>query len=140
MAVSKEATTNAPLVCRNELGRPDAVPARSLGTESTSSADTMSAPPTPNDSSRTRTCSSASLAALGGTVLAFTPALAYVTDAGHEVTAQMVANYRRRHQADGVFGLADHRPVRKRREFGPVDDAAVAAMRQASSPSASRSP
>ncbi|WP_432171232.1 Mu transposase C-terminal domain-containing protein [Streptomyces sp. 1222.5] len=56
---------------------------------------------------------------------------AELTAAGHKVAAQTVANYRRRYQADGVVGLADHRPVRKKREFGSVDDAVVAAMRQA---------
>lgn len=54
-----------------------------------------------------------------------------MTAAGHKVAAQTVANYRRRYQADGVVGLADHRPVRKKREFGSVDDTVVAAMRQA---------
>ncbi|MFD5977497.1 hypothetical protein [Streptomyces bacillaris] len=56
---------------------------------------------------------------------------AELTAAGHKVAAQTVANYRRRYQADGVVGLADHRPARKKREFGSVDDAVVAAMRQA---------
>ncbi|MFD9541425.1 hypothetical protein [Streptomyces sp. NPDC060022] len=56
---------------------------------------------------------------------------AELTAAGHKVAAQTVANYRRRYQADGVVGLADRRPVRKKREFGSVDDAVVAAMRQA---------
>lgn len=54
-----------------------------------------------------------------------------LTAAGHKVAAQTVANYRRRYQADGIVGLADHRPVRRKREFGSVDDAVVAAMRQA---------
>ena len=54
-----------------------------------------------------------------------------LTAAGHKVAAQTVANYRRRYQADGVVGLADHRPVRKNREFGSVDEAVVVAMRQA---------
>ncbi|WNI20052.1 Mu transposase C-terminal domain-containing protein [Actinacidiphila sp. ITFR-21] len=56
---------------------------------------------------------------------------AELTAAGHEVAAQTVANYRRRYQAEGVVGLADRRPVRKKREFGSVDETVVAAMRQA---------
>lgn len=56
---------------------------------------------------------------------------AELTAAGHKVAAQTVASYRRRYQVDGVGGLADHRPVRKKREFGSVDDAVVPAMRQA---------
>ncbi|MEU9321245.1 hypothetical protein [Streptomyces sp. NPDC048295] len=42
-----------------------------------------------------------------------------------------VAHHRHRYQELGVAGLADHRPVRKRPQFGAVDDAVVAAMRQA---------
>ncbi|GGV52176.1 hypothetical protein GCM10010245_82210 [Streptomyces spectabilis] len=44
--------------------------------------------------------------------------------------AQAVANYRRRHQANGAVGLADHRPVRKKREFGLVADAVSATLKQ----------
>jgi sulfur carrier protein ThiS len=42
-----------------------------------------------------------------------------------------VGNFRRRYQAEGLLGLADRRPVRKRPRFGTVDDAVVEAMRQA---------
>ncbi|MEE1768177.1 hypothetical protein PUR34_08305 [Streptomyces sp. JV185] len=42
-----------------------------------------------------------------------------------------VAHHRHRCQELGVVGPADHRPARKRPRFGAVDDAVVAAMRQA---------
>jgi hypothetical protein len=42
-----------------------------------------------------------------------------------------VGNFRRRYQAEGLLGLADRRPVRKKPEFGSVDAAVVEAMRQA---------
>ncbi|MEV6669339.1 Mu transposase C-terminal domain-containing protein [Streptomyces sp. NPDC051162] len=54
-----------------------------------------------------------------------------LTAAGHKVSASTVAHRRRRYQERGVLGLADHRPVRRTAEFGEVDDAVVAAMRQA---------
>lgn len=50
---------------------------------------------------------------------------------GFRVAASTVAHRRRRYQTDGVLGLADHRPVRKAPEFRRVDEAVVAAMRQA---------
>ncbi|MET7304510.1 hypothetical protein [Embleya sp. NPDC005575] len=56
---------------------------------------------------------------------------AELTAAGHAVTASTLAHRRRRYQADGVLGLADHRPVRRTPEFGTVDAVVVAAMRQA---------
>ncbi len=56
---------------------------------------------------------------------------AELTAAGHRVTAGTVGNFRRRYQAEGLLGLADRRPVRKRPQFGMVDDAVVEAMRQA---------
>ena len=56
---------------------------------------------------------------------------AELTAAGRPVTASTVAHRRRRYQAEGVLGLADHRPVRKTAEFGTVDEAVVTAMRQA---------
>lgn len=42
-----------------------------------------------------------------------------------------VGNFHRRYQTEGLLGLADHRPVRKKTEFGTVADAVVEAMRQA---------
>jgi hypothetical protein len=42
-----------------------------------------------------------------------------------------VGNFRRRYHAEGLLGLADRRPVRKRPRFGTVDDAVVEAMRKA---------
>ncbi|MEU2120147.1 Mu transposase C-terminal domain-containing protein [Streptomyces sp. NPDC016459] len=56
---------------------------------------------------------------------------AELTAAGHPAAASTVALKRRRYQAQGVMGLADHRPVRKKAAFGAVDDQVVAAMRQA---------
>ncbi|MGW4854798.1 Mu transposase C-terminal domain-containing protein [Streptomyces sp. NPDC004288] len=56
---------------------------------------------------------------------------AELSAAGHRVSASTVAHRRRRYQEHGVIGLADHRPVRKRPQFGEVDDAVVTAMRQA---------
>jgi putative transposase len=56
---------------------------------------------------------------------------AELTAAGHQVSASTVANYRRRYETGGVLGLADHRPMRKRPQYGAVDDRVVAAMRQA---------
>ncbi|MDH6145865.1 MULTISPECIES: Mu transposase C-terminal domain-containing protein [Kitasatospora] len=56
---------------------------------------------------------------------------AELTVAGHRVTASAVAHHRRRYQQDGVLGLVDYRPVRKRPQFGTVDEAIVAAMRAA---------
>ncbi|MFJ3594885.1 Mu transposase C-terminal domain-containing protein [Streptomyces sp. NPDC090231] len=56
---------------------------------------------------------------------------AELTAAGHPAPASTVALKRRRYQAQGVMGLADHRPVRKKPAFGAVDDRVVAAMRQA---------
>ncbi|MFH9728718.1 Mu transposase C-terminal domain-containing protein, partial [Streptomyces sp. NPDC017254] len=50
---------------------------------------------------------------------------------GHKVSASTVGNYRRRYETSGVLGLADHRPVRRTPKYGTVDDAVVAAMRQA---------
>ncbi|GAA3509878.1 hypothetical protein FHR32_001987 [Streptosporangium album] len=56
---------------------------------------------------------------------------AELTTAGHQVSVSTVGNFRRRYQAEGVLGLADRRPVRKKPQFGSVGDAVVAAMRQA---------
>ncbi|MEU6406193.1 Mu transposase C-terminal domain-containing protein [Streptomyces sp. NPDC046985] len=56
---------------------------------------------------------------------------AELTAAGHRAAASTVALKRRRYQAQGVMGLADHRPVRRKPAFGAVDDRVVAAMRQA---------
>lgn len=56
---------------------------------------------------------------------------AELTAAGHRVSVSTVGNYRRRYEASGVLGLADHRPVRKTPKYGAVDDTVVAAMRQA---------
>ncbi|MFE0732975.1 hypothetical protein ACFW2X_33025 [Streptomyces antibioticus] len=56
---------------------------------------------------------------------------AELTSLGHKVSASTVAHRRRRYQAEGVLGLADHRPVRKQSEFGSVDERIVTAMRQA---------
>ncbi|WP_411574133.1 Mu transposase C-terminal domain-containing protein [Streptomyces fradiae] len=56
---------------------------------------------------------------------------AELTSLGHKVSASTVAHRRRRYQAEGVLGLADHRPVRKQNEFGSVDERIVTAMRQA---------
>ncbi|GAA2126820.1 DDE-type integrase/transposase/recombinase [Kitasatospora saccharophila] len=51
--------------------------------------------------------------------------------AGHDIAAQTIANRRRRYQAEGLVGLADRRPVRKRAEFGSVPELVVEAMRKA---------
>ncbi|MFJ7250949.1 Mu transposase C-terminal domain-containing protein [Kitasatospora sp. NPDC098652] len=51
--------------------------------------------------------------------------------AGHDIAPQTVGNRRRRYQAEGLVGLADRRPVRKRAEFGSVPEAVVEAMRKA---------
>lgn len=56
---------------------------------------------------------------------------AELTAAGHKVSVSTVGNYRRRYESGGVWGLADRRPVRKTPQYGAVDDAVVAAMRQA---------
>jgi putative transposase len=56
---------------------------------------------------------------------------AELTAAGYRVSGSTVGNFRRRYQAEGLLGLADRRPVRKRPQFGTVDDAVVEAMRQA---------
>jgi hypothetical protein len=56
---------------------------------------------------------------------------AELTAVGFTVAAKTIANRRRRYQEDGLVGLADHRPVRKRKEFGSVPEAVVEAMRQA---------
>ncbi|WP_030948241.1 Mu transposase C-terminal domain-containing protein [Streptomyces sp. NRRL S-646] len=53
---------------------------------------------------------------------------------GHELKSGAVGLRRRRYMEDGLVGLArlvDHRPGRKRKEFGDASDAVVAAMRQA---------
>ena len=53
---------------------------------------------------------------------------------GHELKSGAVGLRRRRYMEDGLVGLArlvDHRPGRKRKEFGDAPDAVVAAMRQA---------
>ncbi|WP_443077967.1 Mu transposase C-terminal domain-containing protein (plasmid) [Streptomyces sp. NBC_01450] len=54
-----------------------------------------------------------------------------LTAAGYRVSVSTVGNFRRRYQAEGLLGLADRRPVRKRPRFGTVDGAVVEAMRQA---------
>ncbi|WP_424863012.1 Mu transposase C-terminal domain-containing protein [Streptomyces sp. MMS24-I29] len=51
--------------------------------------------------------------------------------AGHAVAAKTIASRRRRYQAEGLVGLADRRPVRRRPEFGSVPEAVVEAMRKA---------
>ncbi len=51
--------------------------------------------------------------------------------AGHEVAAKTIATRCRRYQAQGLVGLADRRPVRRRAEFGSVPEAVVDAMRKA---------
>ncbi|WAL75855.1 Mu transposase C-terminal domain-containing protein [Kitasatospora sp. YST-16] len=56
---------------------------------------------------------------------------AELTRAGHQVTASAVGHHRRRYQQDGVLGLVDYRPVRKKPEFGEVDERVVSAMRAA---------
>ncbi|MFJ1834462.1 TnsA-like heteromeric transposase endonuclease subunit [Streptomyces sp. NPDC088175] len=56
---------------------------------------------------------------------------AELTASGYRVSVSTVGNFRRRYQAEGLLGLADRRPVRKRPRFGTVDDAVVEAMRKA---------
>lgn len=56
---------------------------------------------------------------------------AELTAFGYRVSVSTVGNFRRRYQAEGLLGLADRRPVRKRPRFGTVDDAVVEAMRKA---------
>ncbi|KJS52910.1 integrase [Streptomyces rubellomurinus subsp. indigoferus] len=56
---------------------------------------------------------------------------AELTALGHPVKPATVGWRRRRYLQEGLVGLADHRPVRKRKEFGDVPDAVVDAMRQA---------
>ncbi|KND32794.1 integrase [Streptomyces acidiscabies] len=56
---------------------------------------------------------------------------AELTAAGYRVSVSTVGNFRRRYQAEGLLGLADRRPVRKKPEFGSVADVVVEAMRQA---------
>ncbi|MFJ2791006.1 TnsA-like heteromeric transposase endonuclease subunit [Streptomyces sp. NPDC087290] len=56
---------------------------------------------------------------------------AELTEAGYRVSVSTIGNFRRRYQAEGLLGLADRRPVRRKPDFGSVDDAVVAAMRQA---------
>ncbi|MET9906126.1 TnsA-like heteromeric transposase endonuclease subunit [Streptomyces sp. NPDC006476] len=56
---------------------------------------------------------------------------AELTAAGSRVSVSTVGNFRRRYQAEGLLGLADRRPVRKRPRFGMVDNAVAEAMRQA---------
>lgn len=56
---------------------------------------------------------------------------AELTAAGYRVSVSTVGNFRRRYQAEGLLGLADRRPVRKRPRFGAVDDAVVEAMQKA---------
>ncbi|MFB7668355.1 Mu transposase C-terminal domain-containing protein [Kitasatospora sp. NPDC056138] len=56
---------------------------------------------------------------------------AELTALGHPVKPNTVGWRRRRYLADGLVGLADHRPVRKRKEFGEAPDEVVDAMRQA---------
>uniref|UniRef100_UPI0038998803 TnsA-like heteromeric transposase endonuclease subunit n=1 Tax=Streptomyces spongiae TaxID=565072 RepID=UPI0038998803 len=54
-----------------------------------------------------------------------------LTRTGYRVSVSTLGNFRRRYQAEGLLGLADRRPVRKKPEFGSVDDAVVEAMRKA---------
>lgn len=56
---------------------------------------------------------------------------AELTAAGYQVSVSTIGSFRRRYQAEGLLGLADRRPVRKKPQFGTVDDAVVEAMRQA---------
>ena len=51
--------------------------------------------------------------------------------AGHKAAPKTIGNWRRRYLAEGLLGLVDHRPIRRRQEFGSVDLAVVTAMRQA---------
>lgn len=56
---------------------------------------------------------------------------AELTATGYRVSVSTVGNFRRRYQAEGLLGLADRRPVRKKPQFGSVDDLVVEAMRKA---------
>lgn len=56
---------------------------------------------------------------------------AELTAAGYQVSVSTVGNFRRRYQTEWLLGLADRRPVRKKPQFGTVDDIVVEAMRKA---------
>jgi hypothetical protein len=56
---------------------------------------------------------------------------AELTAAGRPVTASAIAKRRRRYQARGAAGMADHRTGKPASPHGRVDPAVVAAMRQA---------
>lgn len=56
---------------------------------------------------------------------------AELTATGYRVSVSTISNFRRRYLAEGLLGLADRRPVRKKPQFGTVDDTVVEAMRQA---------
>lgn len=51
--------------------------------------------------------------------------------AGHKVTASTVKHRRQRYEAQGVFGLVDHRAAKQMSPFGRVTPVVVEAMRQA---------
>ncbi|MFD3997782.1 Mu transposase C-terminal domain-containing protein [Streptomyces sp. NPDC058548] len=51
--------------------------------------------------------------------------------AGHTVADKTIAGRRLRYQEQGLVGLVDRRPVRRRAEFGSVPEAVVEAMRKA---------
>jgi hypothetical protein len=56
---------------------------------------------------------------------------AELTAAGRPVTASAIAKRRRRYQARGVAGMADHRAGKSATPYGRADPAVVEAMRQA---------
>ena len=56
---------------------------------------------------------------------------AELTAAGRPVTASAIAKRRRRYEARGVTGMADHRGGKPASPYGQVDPAVVEAMRQA---------
>lgn len=56
---------------------------------------------------------------------------AELTATGYRVSVSTIGNFRRRYVDEGLLGLADRRPVRKKPQFGTVDDLVVEAMRQA---------
>ncbi len=66
-----------------------------------------------------------------GDVAAARVKAAELAAAGHAVAPKTIGNRWRRYQAEGLVGPADHRPVRRRPEFGSVPEAVVEAMRKA---------
>jgi putative transposase len=57
--------------------------------------------------------------------------VAELNASGFAVTISTVRRHRQRYQAQGLFGLVDHRVARRTPVFGRVDEAVVAAMRTA---------